>query len=290
LSVLKKARQSSCIEKSAGPKLVEAFKALEALPVSAAILDSSGKILAVNDTWREFARANGLCLLNEGVGADYLQYCADSQFRKDLEAFLAGRLDLLTLVYPCHSPTEKRWFSLIGVPLSLSKPGGVALLHVNLTGMLPPGFDTSSMHVETAGRSQLQPKADAAMISGAIEQSVTETLSSQLNKMFGGTRDKSAHPEAGHLPIELSKRQIQVLRLLGEGKTNSEIAEALFRSPNTIKLHVSAILKQLGLKSRTQAALLASQLDLEGSIHLPVGNIHSSKRTRITRAQRGVRR
>jgi DNA-binding NarL/FixJ family response regulator len=92
------------------------------------------------------------------------------------------------------------------------------------------------------------------------------------------------------LPIRLSERQIQVLRLLGEGKTNNEIAEVLFRSPNTIKLHVSAILKQLGLKSRTQAALLASQLGLEDSIHLPVGNIHSSNETRITRTQRGVRR
>jgi DNA-binding CsgD family transcriptional regulator len=290
LSVLKKARQSSRIEKSAGPELVEAFKALKALPVSAAILDNSGRILAVNDTWTEFARANGLCLPNEGVGADYLQYCADSQFRTDLKAFLAGRRDLLTLVYPCHSPSGKRWFSLIGVPLSLGNPGGVALLHVNLTGMLPTEFDTSSMHVETAGRGQLQPKADAAMISSAIEQSVSETLSSQLNKMFGGARDKSEHHEAGRLPIRLSERQIQVLRLLGEGKTNNEIAEVLFRSPNTIKLHVSAILKQLRLKSRTQAALLASQLDLEDSIHLPVGNIHSSNKTRITRTQRGVRR
>jgi DNA-binding CsgD family transcriptional regulator len=290
LSVLKKARQSSRIEKSSGPELVEAFKALKALkalPVSAAILDNSGRILAVNDTWTEFARANGLCLPNEGVGADYLQYCADSQFKADLKAFLAGRRDLLTLVYPCHSPSGKRWFSLIGVPLSLGKPGGVALLHVNLTGMLPTEFDTSSMHVETAGRGQLQPRADAAAISSAIEQSVSETLSAQLNRMFGGARDKSEHHEAGRLPIRLSERQIQVLRLLGEGKTNNEIAEVLFRSPNTIKLHVSAILKQLRLKSRTQAALLASQLDLED---LPVGNIHSSNKTSITRTRRGARR
>lgn len=58
----------------------------------------------------------------------------------------------------------------------------------------------------------------------------------------------------------LSKRQVEVLRLLGKGMTNREIAEALFRSPHTIKLHVSAILERLKLKSRTQAALLASKL------------------------------
>jgi predicted transcriptional regulator len=47
--------------------------------------------------------------------------------------------------------------------------------------------------------------------------------------------------------------------------TNKEIAKTLFRSPHTIKLHVSAILQQLNLKSRTQAALLASKLHMEAS-------------------------
>ena len=58
----------------------------------------------------------------------------------------------------------------------------------------------------------------------------------------------------------LSKRQMEVLQLLGQGKSNKEIAMALFRSPNTIKLHVSAILERLQLKSRTEAALLSSKL------------------------------
>lgn len=59
---------------------------------------------------------------------------------------------------------------------------------------------------------------------------------------------------------KLSKKQLEVLKLLGDGKSNAEIAKALFRSPHTIKLHVSAILRQLNLKSRTQAALIASKL------------------------------
>ncbi len=58
----------------------------------------------------------------------------------------------------------------------------------------------------------------------------------------------------------LSKRQLQVLTLLVQGKTNVEIAKALSCSPNTIKIHVSAILDQLNVKSRTQAAFLFSKL------------------------------
>jgi DNA-binding CsgD family transcriptional regulator len=58
----------------------------------------------------------------------------------------------------------------------------------------------------------------------------------------------------------LSKRQFEILGLLAEGKTNTQIARALSRSPSTIKIHVSAILRRLKVESRTQAALLASSL------------------------------
>ena len=69
--------------------------------------------------------------------------------------------------------------------------------------------------------------------------------------------------------------------LLGEGK--SERSQRRFFAP--FKLHVSAILKELRLKSRTQAALLASQLQAENAIRLSVGNSLKKRRT----AQRGTR-
>ena len=278
---MKKERQSQDAIKS--PALVEALEALKTLPVSAAILDRSGTIVTVNDTWRKFAEANGLSIPDAGVGVNYLHYCVDGQHTRELEELLAGRRDLLTRVYPCHSPREKRWFSLIGISLSLKKPGGVALLHVNLTGMLPPQIDRRLTQTENSDRSQLPPKTDVAAISGAVERSVSETLACQLSKMFEG-RDTSVG-QAAEQPIRLSERQIQVLRLLGEGKTNREIAQALFRSPNTIKLHVSAILKELRLKSRTQAALLASQLQAENAIRLSLGNSLKKRRA----AQRSTR-
>jgi DNA-binding CsgD family transcriptional regulator len=277
--------------------LVDAFKALKALPVSAVILDASGVIVAVNDTWKEFGRQNGLRIPNAGVGVNYLQYCAGSEFTRELRGLLAGRLDLLTLFYPCHSPVEKRWFSLIGIPLSPAKPGGVALLHVNLTGTLQPQIAGSLTQVEATSRGQMRPTINVDAISGVIERSVSETLSSQLNTMFTGTRQDPvrektlARREADQIRVRtrLSKRQIQVLRLLGEGKTNKQIAEALFRSPNTIKLHVSAILQRLKLKSRTQAALLASRLYKEGSTDLSGGDVKSWKKTHTAATQHTTR-
>lgn len=249
------------------PKTADAIEGLRSLPVSAAILDVSGTIVAVNHAWKDYGQKNGLRIPNHGIGANYLNYCATDSTRSDdmveqIRGLIAGRFDLLTVVYPCDSPTDQDWVVLIGVPLSTDRPTGVALLHVNFTEMIPAQMAARSMRTGTMRA------AGAAVVSGRVERSVTDTLSSELMTMFKDAPRVSprAAPRRGAAVAEvpptarLSKRQLQVLRPLGEGKTNEEIAKQLFRSPNTIKLHVSAILQRLELKSRTQAALLASQL------------------------------
>ena len=62
----------------------------------------------------------------------------------------------------------------------------------------------------------------------------------------------------------LTKREMDVLRLIAKGLSNSEIAEALFISENTVKGHVSNILSKLHLADRTQAAVFAWE---RGLIH-----------------------
>jgi DNA-binding NarL/FixJ family response regulator len=53
----------------------------------------------------------------------------------------------------------------------------------------------------------------------------------------------------------LSRRELQVLRLIGEGATNSEIAERLVIATSTVQSHVKRILHKLGVKNRTEAAV-----------------------------------
>ena len=55
---------------------------------------------------------------------------------------------------------------------------------------------------------------------------------------------------------------MDVLRLLDEGRTNTEIAERLFVSPKTVDHHVSAILGKLEARSRGEAASLARRSGL----------------------------
>jgi DNA-binding NarL/FixJ family response regulator len=61
-------------------------------------------------------------------------------------------------------------------------------------------------------------------------------------------------------PAGLTARQLAVLRLLREGKTNAEIAEELVLSVRTVDNHVAAVLSKLGVHSRREAAAAAQEL------------------------------
>lgn len=63
-------------------------------------------------------------------------------------------------------------------------------------------------------------------------------------------------------PEKLTERETDVLRLLALGRANKEIALELNISEKTVKTHVSAILRKLGVPSRTQAALHAVRIGL----------------------------
>ncbi len=75
-----------------------------------------------------------------------------------------------------------------------------------------------------------------------------------------------AHPPKAPLtPDPLTERELDVLRLIAQGKNNKEIAEQLVITEMTVRTHVSNVLSKLHLASRTQAALYALK---EGIISL----------------------
>jgi len=74
-----------------------------------------------------------------------------------------------------------------------------------------------------------------------------------LQRMRAVTLDQGAEK----IRAELSDRELDVLRLIANGKDNSEIAEALHISPKTVKNHISNILMKLQIENRIQAAVYA---------------------------------
>jgi NarL family two-component system response regulator LiaR len=79
-----------------------------------------------------------------------------------------------------------------------------------------------------------------------------------------------AHPaQQPPTPDPLSEREMEVLRLLAQGKSNREIAEQLVITDLTVRTHVSNILGKLHLASRTQAALYALKEGLASLDDIP---------------------
>ncbi|HET9260359.1 MAG TPA: response regulator transcription factor [Acidimicrobiia bacterium] len=85
-------------------------------------------------------------------------------------------------------------------------------------------------------------------------------------KLFSALRDLLKHSGATALRRpELTGREIEILGLVGGGKTSKEIADELFISENTVRNHVRNILDKLGMKSRFEAVNWAHR---EGLIDL----------------------
>ncbi|HET9214245.1 MAG TPA: response regulator transcription factor [Gaiellaceae bacterium] len=77
-------------------------------------------------------------------------------------------------------------------------------------------------------------------------------------KVLQRLRAQSADTVAAEtIRAELSERELEVLRLIANGKDNAEIARELFISPKTVKNHISNILMKLQIDNRIQAAVYA---------------------------------
>jgi DNA-binding NarL/FixJ family response regulator len=98
------------------------------------------------------------------------------------------------------------------------------------------------------------------LIRGISSASVGESLISPhiASKVLQRVRSSTAQPDAeATIRAELSEREIEVLKLIANGKDNAMIAGELHISPKTVKNHISNILMKLQIDNRIQAAVYA---------------------------------
>jgi two-component system NarL family sensor kinase len=93
---------------------------IDALSAHIAMLDESGRIIAVNEAWRRFGREAGLSDTAHGVGTNYLEVCeraaaeapSAAAAAQGLRAIMAGERREFRMEYPCTGPSGTRWFQL----------------------------------------------------------------------------------------------------------------------------------------------------------------------------------
>ena len=119
------------------------------------------------------------------------------------------------------------------------------------------GYDEQYGRALAAARAALTASAfDAAWAAGqtlSLDQAVAEAITETTRMETDGFRQAPA------APFGISRREMEVLRLLVAGRSNPDIATALFIGPRTAQSHVASILNKLQVSNRTEAAAVATR-------------------------------
>jgi len=89
------------------------------------------------------------------------------------------------------------------------------------------------------------------------ESMISPRIAAHLVKRLRDTSPVRSQAEADEDAADLTTREVEILRLVAEGKENSQIAGELYISPKTVKNHVANILDKLAIENRIQAAVFA---------------------------------
>lgn len=134
--------------------------------MAVALVNADGVIIAVNEGWRGFARANEAESPEHFVGSNYLGECDragdnGAESARDaataIRAVLAGQPEVF-LEYPCHSPVEERWFQLRVSRLNHDGAVYAVVAHHNITQRILAEREREALLVntrQTADRQQL---------------------------------------------------------------------------------------------------------------------------------------
>jgi DNA-binding NarL/FixJ family response regulator len=124
----------------------------------------------------------------------------------------------------------------------------------NVLGMLKAGVSGYILKDE-------EPSVIPEAIHKAVEGE-TWLSPSVVDVLVGHVSTGNAPPPQPPGQTELSDRELEVLQLVGRGRSNAQIGEQLNISERTVRFHVENILAKLGANNRTEAAILAIQKGL----------------------------
>ena len=231
---------------------------LQTIWVSGALLDHEANIVEVSEGWKRFADEAGLKLKRYGVGQNYLKYCVFGDVQSvhiitGLKQVLGGEIDFFGTLYPCDTPDRARLFMMAAFAAS-GPPTTTVVLHLDLSEHFQGRRNPSAALFGLGAAATQQVHED---IKKTVRRSILEAFADRAQR---GAESSVTGDIAEQKKLSaLTSRQLEVLAQLGIGATNAEIAGRCSLSLDAAKTQVSAIVRKLGLRNRTEAALFAAR-------------------------------
>lgn len=273
---------------------------IDSLSAQIAILDKEGIIILTNRAWQEFGANNGLQGPLDSLGKNYLAISDQAQdetghiIAQGIRKVIAGELQEFFTNYPCHSPTEKRWFALRVVRLkSISEDIQVIVSHEDITPIMQAQVNLRQKEEELFQQKKMLEESNVALRvlldhrekdRRNLEENVLANVRKlvvpyveELNNRKLDDRSRNlvdiiqqrleeiVSPFLNRLTSLnrlLTPREIDVAAMVREGKTSKEIAELLTISVSGVDFHRKQVRNKLGLtheKSNLRSYLLSLQ-------------------------------
>lgn len=262
---------------------------VDSLSTHVAVLDENGVILETNRSWQEFARQNGMREPVDCVGQNYLAIC-EADIRQESESasigrairqVIAGEIEEFSIHYPCHSPSEKRWYTLRVVPYRDQQSRRVIITHENITPIMLAQEQLKHQEIQLQHKSEKLEETNVALkvllehrqqdlqqLEERIVANIRELAMPCLFKLQAsplGERQRTlvdiamarlndiVSPFLNRLTsinLLLSPQEIEVATMVRQGKSSQEIADVLMVSLATVSFHRKRLRRKLGLSNR----------------------------------------
>lgn len=260
---------------------------IDSLSAHIAVLDRMGTIILTNRAWQDFGAANNLKGPADSLGQNYISITEQSGdaaadiITRGIRKVISGELMEFFTNYPCHSPTEKRWYAMRVTRSRFVDPNmQVVVSHEDITPIMQAQEKLRIKEEELSRQKTMLEESNVALrvllehrekdrrrleenVLANIRKLVLPPLEElgrrtsderglNLLRMVQERLEEVVDPFLNRLTAVnrlLTPREIDVAALVREGRTSKEIADLLNVSVSAVDFHRKKIRKKMGLNN-----------------------------------------